>query len=104
MSVETVNRVHRRTVALPCVYSGYPIWTPRHMVPPALQQQPQLPALERDRGYVEKTLCVCVFGFECVVCLYVSLDLCVWVCVFSWSLYHLAGNIHIAGCHAKIKI
>ncbi|KAK2904472.1 hypothetical protein Q8A73_011129 [Channa argus] len=29
-----VNRVHRRMVALPCLYSSYPIWTPRHMVPP----------------------------------------------------------------------
>ena len=83
MSVETVNRVHRCTVALPRIYSGYPTWTPRHMVPLGLQQQPQLPALERDRGYVEET-CVCV----CVcVCVYV----CVCVCLGLWSGVNVCG-------------
>lgn len=82
MSVETVNRVHQRMMALACIYSGYPIWTPCHMLPSALKHEPQLRALERDRGYLEKMLCVCL-------CLYIyeALDLACYVCVCS-SLYH----------------
>lgn len=51
-----------------------------HMVPSALQQQPQLPALERDRGYVEKTLLRVCLDFVCVLCMYVGSNLCVCIC------------------------